>query len=216
MLNQTLSSPRSFTPISNIAQWTVLYCTRQQPRLCQARDPLSSSSPSLALKFSLLSLFATLLSYFPPSPLLSPKQIFYFSLSLWCSVFCKHHKRQCSLSPFFLMRFVVGEQSRAGPCARCLCSRTPLINPDFACLSVSAAIQSTPSLISFFLLLSLFDIFSYLPFFVSFFPPLFLSFFFFKGTKLGQLAWTPKKKKNHHAPLFPPNPLATFTQISQQ
>lgn len=144
----------------------------------------------------------------------SSKSFYSISLFLWCSVSCKHHKRQCSLSPLFLMCFVVwGEQSRAGPCARCLCSRKPLINADFACLSVKAAIQSTPFSHFFFaLFFSLFDIFSYPPFFVSFFP-LFLSFFLFKGTKLGQLAWTPKK---HHAPLYPPNPLATFTQISQQ
>lgn len=169
--------------------------------------------PYLSRLFS-LNAFADLLSLFlsPPLPFLFPQNPFLLSRSLWCSVSCKHHKRQCSLFfPPFDVFVVLGGGGRAGPCARCLCSRKPLINTDSACLSVTAAIQSTPSLIPFFFSF-LFVIFSYPPFFVSF-CLYFSLFFLYKGTKLGQLAWTPKK---HHAPLYPPNPLATFTQISQQ
>lgn len=162
-------------------------------------------------------LSSCLTAHVSPASFLHPfsfLKIFLFSLflSLWCSVSCKHRKRQCSLSPFLMCFVVWGEQSRAGPCARCLCSRKPLINTDFACLSVTAAIQSTPFSHFFFCLLFFIWyilISSFLCFFFSFIS----LFFLFKGTKLGQLAWTPK---THHAPLYPPNPLATFTQISQQ
>lgn len=154
----------------------------------------------------------------PPSPFLILLFILSFSVSPVFSFPASTTRGSVvslslSLSTFLKCFVVLGEQSRAGPSARCLCSCKPF-DQCRLCMCVCNSGNTISPLLSFLFLPSpfLYLIYSHIfLFFVSVFP-LFLSFSF-KGTKLGQLAWTPKK---HHAPLYPPNPLATFTQISQQ
>lgn len=102
---------------------TVLYCTIKI-RFCRGRSHAFAKPEILfqALLYLLLwsSVFFSLFMSLQISSasllytFFSSKSFYSISLFLWCSVSCKHHKRQCSLSPLFLMCFVVwGEQSRA-------------------------------------------------------------------------------------------------------
>lgn len=119
----------------------------------------------------------------PLSSILSPfsksfYSLFSLSLSLWCSVFCKHHKRQCSLSPFFFDVFCsLGDAEQGRVHVASIVASLWSTQTLHVCLW-QRQYNLPPSLISFFaFFFSLFDIFSYPPFFVSFF--LYFSLFFF-------------------------------------